>query len=38
MEPRKAPHQYLKVANTIELDDFIQEFSNWCDMQQMRNP
>jgi hypothetical protein len=28
----KAPRQYLKVANTIELDDFIQEFNNWCDM------
>jgi hypothetical protein len=24
--------------STIELDDFIQEFDNSCDMQQMRNP
>jgi hypothetical protein len=26
------PCQYSKVIGTIELDDFIQEFDNWCDM------
>jgi hypothetical protein len=30
--------QYLGVVGTIKLDDFIQEFDSWCDMQQMRNP
>ncbi len=34
----KRPHQYSKVVGTIELDDSIQEFKNWSDMQQMRNP
>jgi hypothetical protein len=29
----KRPYQYLKVVGTIELDDFIQEFDNWCDTQ-----
>jgi hypothetical protein len=34
----KRPYRYLEVVGTIELDDFIQEFNNWCDMQQMCNP
>jgi hypothetical protein len=29
----KRPYQYSKVVGTIELDDFIQEFDSWCDMQ-----
>jgi hypothetical protein len=29
---------YLKVVDTIELNDFIQEFDNWCDIQYMQNP
>jgi hypothetical protein len=28
----KALRQYSRVAGTMELDDFIQEFNNWCDM------
>jgi len=31
-------HLYLKVVDTIELDDFIQEFDNWCDTQYVQNP
>jgi len=34
----KRPRQYLRVVGTIELNDFIQEFDSWCDMQKMRNP
>jgi hypothetical protein len=34
----KGPCQYLGAVGTIELDDFIQKFDSWCDMQQMRNP
>jgi len=33
----KGPRQYSGAVGTIELDDFIQEFDNWCDMQQMHN-
>ncbi len=33
----KGPRQYSRVVGTIELDDFIQEIDNWCDMQQMHN-
>jgi hypothetical protein len=29
----KRPHQFLGAIDTIELDDFIQEFNTWCDMQ-----
>lgn len=28
----KGPHWYLGAIGTIKLDDFIQEFDNWCDM------
>jgi hypothetical protein len=28
----KGTYLYLKAIDTIELDDFIQEFDNWCDM------
>jgi hypothetical protein len=34
----KRPHQYSTTINTIELNDFIQEFGSWCDMQQIHNP
>jgi hypothetical protein len=34
----KGLHQYLGVVGTTELNDFIQEFDSWCDMQQMHNP
>jgi hypothetical protein len=34
----KGPYQYLGVVSTIDLNDLIQEFDNWCDMRQMRNP
>jgi hypothetical protein len=34
----KNPHQYSGLIGTIELNDFIQEFDDWCDMQQMCNP
>ncbi len=34
----KMPCRYLGVVGTIELDDFIQKFDSWCDMQQLRNP
>jgi len=29
----KGPCQYSRAVGTIEVDDFIQEFNNWCDMQ-----
>jgi hypothetical protein len=28
----KKPYWYLGANNTIELDGFIHEFDNWCDM------
>jgi hypothetical protein len=28
----KMPHRYSGVVSTIEQNDFIQEFSNWCVM------
>lgn len=34
----KGPRHYSSVMNIIELDDFIQEFDTWCDMQFLRNP
>ncbi|BBN19983.1 hypothetical protein Mp_8g15430 [Marchantia polymorpha subsp. ruderalis] len=34
----KGPRRYSGAVGTIELDDFIQEFDTWCDMQFMRNP
>jgi hypothetical protein len=34
----KGSRLYLKAIATIELDDFIQEFDNWRDMQYMQNP
>lgn len=29
----KGPLRYSGAVSTIELDDFIQEFDTWCDMQ-----
>ncbi len=34
----KEPRWFFKVVGTIKLDDFIQEFDTWCDMQQLQNP
>jgi hypothetical protein len=34
----KRPCQYSGAIGTIKLDDFIQEFDSWCDIQQMHNP
>ncbi|BBN08134.1 hypothetical protein Mp_4g09160 [Marchantia polymorpha subsp. ruderalis] len=34
----KGPRRYSGAVGTIELDDFIQEFDTWCDMQFLRNP
>jgi hypothetical protein len=34
----KGPRQYSWVVGTIELDDSIQKFKNWSDMQQMCSP
>jgi hypothetical protein len=34
----KVHRQYLGAVGTFELDDFIQKFDNWCDMQQIHNP
>ncbi|PTQ28729.1 hypothetical protein MARPO_0156s0026, partial [Marchantia polymorpha] len=34
----KGPRRYSGAMGTIELDDFIQEFDTWCDMQFLRNP
>ncbi len=28
----KGPRRYSSVVDTIELEDFIQEFDSWCDM------
>ncbi len=33
----KGPQRYLGAVGTIELEDFIQEFDSWCDMQMLRN-
>jgi hypothetical protein len=33
----KGPRCYSGVVGTIELEDFIQEFDSWCDMQMLRN-
>lgn len=33
----KYPQQYSGIINTIEFDDFIQEFDTECDMQFLRN-
>ncbi len=33
----KGPRRYSGVVGTIELEDFIQEFDSWCDMQMLRN-
>jgi hypothetical protein len=29
----KGPHQFSRAVGTIKLNDFIQEFDTWCDMQ-----
>ncbi|OAE21045.1 hypothetical protein AXG93_606s1310 [Marchantia polymorpha subsp. ruderalis] len=34
----KGLRRYYGAVGTIELDDFIQEFDTWCDMQFLRNP
>jgi hypothetical protein len=34
----KGPRRYSRVFGAIELDDFIQEFDSWCDIQQIHNP
>jgi hypothetical protein len=33
----KGPRHYLGAVGTIELEDFIQEFDFWCNMQMLRN-
>ena len=33
----KGPRRYSGAVGTIDLDDFIQEFDTWCDMQSLRN-
>ncbi|CAM6129865.1 unnamed protein product [Calypogeia fissa] len=33
----RGPRRYSGAVDTIELDDFIQEFGTWCDMQMLRN-
>ncbi|CAM6092104.1 unnamed protein product [Calypogeia fissa] len=33
----RGPMRYLDAVGTIELDDFIQEFDMWCDMQMLQN-
>ncbi len=33
----KGPQRYSSVVGTIELEDFIQKFDSWCDMQMLRN-
>jgi hypothetical protein len=32
-ETTKGLQWYARVIGTIKLDNFIQEFDNWCDMQ-----
>ncbi len=33
----KDPQRYSGAVGTIKLEDFIQEFDSWCDMQMLRN-
>ncbi len=33
----KGPRHYSGAVGTIELEDFIQEFDSWCNMQMLRN-
>ncbi len=33
----KGPRHYLGAVGTIELEDFIQEFDSWCEMQMLHN-
>ncbi len=33
----KGSRRYSSAIGTIELEDFIQEFDSWCDMQMLRN-
>ncbi len=33
----KGPRRYSSAVGTIELEDFIQEFDSWCDMQMLHN-
>ncbi len=33
----EGPRRYLGAVGTIELEDFIQEFDSWCDMQMLYN-
>ncbi len=33
----KGPRCYLGAMGTIELEDFIQKFDSWCDLQMLRN-
>ncbi len=33
----KGPRRYSGAVGTIELEDFIQEFDSWCDMQMLHN-
>ncbi len=33
----KGPQRYSSALGTIKLEDFIQEFNSWCDMQMLRN-
>jgi hypothetical protein len=33
----KDPRHYSGAVGTIELEDFMQEFDSWCDMQMLRN-
>ncbi len=33
----KGPQRYSGVVGTTELEDFIQEFDSWCDIQMLRN-
>ena len=34
----RVSRRYSGAVGTLDLDDFIQEFDSWCDLQQMRNP
>ncbi len=34
----KVHSPYSGAIGTIKLNDFIQKFNIWCDMQQLRNP
>ncbi len=33
----KGPRRYSGAGGTIKLEDFIQEFDSWCDMQMLHN-